>query len=234
MSKSIGFNLVLLTVLFTSHLLAAQSTTQSTPATKRSHNFDRWENEIAAYEKADQANPPAKGGIVFIGSSTIRGWKTLAKDFPGQNVLNRGFGGSQIVDATHFADRIIFPYEPKAVFLRAGGNDIHVGKSAEQVFEEYKQFVQTVHARLPDTKIFFISLCPTIARLDEADANKELNGLIEAFARDNAKLGYIETYDMVLDEKGEVRAELFVADKLHFNADGYKLLAERVKPFVKD
>src|SRR5436190_536043 len=105
------------------------------------HNFAKWEKEISAYEQADHTNPPPKGAIVFIGSSTIRRWNTLAVDFPDQPVINRGFGGSEIIDSTHFADRIIFPYQPRAVFLRAGGNDIHAGKTAGEVFSDFKDFV---------------------------------------------------------------------------------------------
>src|SRR5262245_15054396 len=88
------------------------------------HDFARWENEIAAYEQMDRTNPPPNGALLFIGSSTIRLWKTLAEDFPEQRVINRGFGGSEIVDATHFAERLIFPHVPRMVFLRAGGNDL--------------------------------------------------------------------------------------------------------------
>src|SRR5688572_3579536 len=109
----------------------APATSPAPSATTRPTGPARWEKEIAAYEAADRANPPAKGGIVFTGSSTIRRWTTLASDFPDHHVLNRGFGGSQIVDATHFAERIVIPYAPRMVVLRAGGNDIHAGKSAE-------------------------------------------------------------------------------------------------------
>src|SRR6266404_3697295 len=97
------------------------------------HNFAKWEKEIAAYEQMDRTNPPPKGSALFIGSSTVRLWKSLAQDFPDHQVINRGFGGSEIVDATHFADRIVFPYKPRIIFLRSGGNDIHGGKSPEQV-----------------------------------------------------------------------------------------------------
>src|SRR5882762_2546973 len=76
------------------------------------HDFGKWEKEIAAYEQMDRTNPPPKGALLFIGSSTIRLWKTLAEDFAEQRVINRGFGGSEIVDSTHFAERVIFPYKP--------------------------------------------------------------------------------------------------------------------------
>jgi len=37
---------------------------------------------------------------------------------------------------------------------------------------------------------------------------------------------------MVLGPDGTPRADLFVEDKLHFNTQGYKLLAERVRPYL--
>lgn len=200
--------------------------------TRPAHDFDRWEKEISAYEKADREKMPPKGGVLFIGSSTIRLWKTLDEDFPRYNVVNRGFGGSQIVDSTHFAERIIFPYEPRMIFLRAGGNDIHAGKSATQVFEEYKAFVDKVHARLPKTQIAYIALCPAPSRWGERDANKALNELVKRYTRTRPYLRYVEAYDMSLTRDGQAREELFVADRLHFNAEGYRLLAERVRPFM--
>ena len=198
------------------------------------HNFAKWEQEISAYERTDATNPPAKGGIEFVGSSTIRLWKTLAQDFPDQPVFNRGFGGSEIVDSTHFADRIIFPYAPRKIFFRAGGNDIANGRSPEQVFADYQEFVARVHAKLPATEIYFIAWNPTTARWGQREKEKTLNALVAEFIRGKAYLKYIETYDLPLGADGLPRPELFVADKLHFSPAGYQLLAERVRPFVKD
>src|SRR4051812_40681729 len=142
------------------------------------HDFSKWEKEISAFERADQTNPPPKGALLFTGSSTIRFWSTLPADFPNQRIINRGFGGSQIEDATHFADRIIFPCEPRMIFLRAGGNDLWAGKSPEQVFADFKDFVQAVHAKLPKTEVVFISLSPSIARWAQADKEKKVNELV--------------------------------------------------------
>jgi len=197
------------------------------------HDFAKWENEIAAFESIDRTNPPPQGALLFTGSSTIRLWKTLAKDFPDQQVINRGFGGCEIADCAHFADRIVVLYQPRLVCLRSGGNDINNGKSAEQVFEDFKDFVAKVHSKLPQTEIIFISLCPSVARWQQADKEKELNQKIEQYTRGAPHLKYIETYPMSLGPDGKPRPELFIADRLHFNAEGYKLLAERVRPFVK-
>jgi hypothetical protein len=194
------------------------------------HNFAQWEKEIAAFEKSDLTNPPPRNAVEFLGSSTIRRWTTLAQDFPGQPVYNRGFGGSEIVDSTHFAPRVIFPYAPRMIIFRAGGNDLWAGKTPEQVFADFQEFVAVVHAKLPETEIVFISWNPTPSRWKQHEQEKALNRLVENFARQTPHLKYIETYDLPLGADGRPNPELFVADQLHFNADGYKLLADRVRP----
>jgi lysophospholipase L1-like esterase len=198
------------------------------------HDFGKWEKEISAYEASDKTNPPPKEALLFIGSSTIRLWKTLAQDFPKVKVINRGFGGSQIVDSTHFAERIIFPYKPSRIFFRAGGNDLAAGKSAEEVFGDFKDFVAKVHGKLPEAEILFIGWNPTIARWNQVEKEKALNALVKEYVQRNKRLKYIDTYSLPLRADGKPRAELFMPDKLHFNADGYKLLAERVRPFVQN
>lgn len=207
-----------------------------TPATKSvgtvDRDFSRWEKQIAAYEAMDRIQPPPNNAILFIGSSTIRRWSTLAKDFPHHQVINRGFGGSHIVDATHFADRIIFPYQPQMILLRAGGNDVSGGRSPEKVLEDYKAFVAKVLERLPKTKIVYCSISPSPSNRTKWDAFKALNGLIEKYSHNHPNLKYIETFDMVMGPDGQPRPELFAPDRLHLSAEGYRVLAERVRPFL--
>src|SRR5690606_37431552 len=149
------------------------------PADSGGHNFARCEKSIAAYEAMDRVQPPPKGGVLLIGATTIRLWPTLYYAYSHHQVLNWASGGAELVDWTHFAERIICPYEPRIVVLRAGGNDLHAGKSPERVFDDYKAFVAKVHARLPKTMIVYISTGPTPARWAERDATRRLNRLIE-------------------------------------------------------
>ena len=195
-------------------------------------DFEKWEKEIAAYEQSDRTSPPPQGGVLFIGSSTIRLWKTLAGDFPQHRVINRGFGGSQIVDSTHFAERIIFPYAPRMILLRAGGNDIHAGKSPELVFSDFRAFVMKVREKLPDAQVAYIALSPSIARWDEKEKGEALNRMIREYTREIPGLKYIAAESISLGSDGKPRPELFVADKLHFSPEGYKLLTESVRPHL--
>jgi lysophospholipase L1-like esterase len=201
-------------------------------AVAKEHDFAKWDKAIAAFQASDAKALPAKGGVLFVGASTIVRWKTLAQDFPGLNIVNRGFGGNEIEDCTHFAEQTIFPYEPKMIFLRAGGNDIHNGKSPEQVFSDFKGFVEKVRSKLPNTDILYISMSPSIARITEVDSNKAANALIKKYCEETPKLKYIDTWDVPLGTDGQPDPAMFVEDKLHFSPAGYQRLAERIRPFM--
>ncbi|HEX4951318.1 MAG TPA: GDSL-type esterase/lipase family protein [Blastocatellia bacterium] len=192
----------------------------------------RWEKDIAAFEARDKTNPPPQNALLFIGSSTILLWKTLAQDLPSHQVINRGFGGSQIADAAYYVDRIVIPYKPKMVLLRSGGNDIFSGKSPEQVFADFQAFVAKVHAKLPKTDIVYISLSPSVARWNQWDKEVALNKMVKDFTRKNKRVKYLDTADISVGADGMPRPELFIADKLHLNAEGYKLLAARVRQYL--
>lgn len=201
-------------------------------ALAKEHDFAKWDKAIAAFQASDEAARPAKGGLVFVGSSTIVRWKTLSQDYPGLNIINRGFGGNEIEDCTHFAEQTIFRYEPKKIFLRAGGNDIHNGKTPERVFSDFKAFVEKIRTKLPEAEILYISMSPSLARITEVEKNRGANALIMKYCEEGSKLKYIDTWDVPLGTDGQPLPEMFVEDKLHFSPAGYRRLAEKVRPFI--
>ena len=191
-----------------------------------------FEKEILAFEAADATNHPAPGAVLFIGSSSIRLWKTLADDFPGQRVLNRGFGGSQITDSVRYAGRIVIPYKPRLIVLYAGGNDINAGKSPEQVFDDYGRFVARIRAVLPETPIAYISIAPNPARWAQVDRVRAANALIEAHTRTDTRLAFIDVFPRMLGANGEPLPDIYVADRLHMNAKGYEIWRGIVGPVL--
>lgn len=192
----------------------------------------KWEKDIAAFEQADREHPPEKGSIVFTGSSTIRRWKTLAADFPRFRVVNRGFGGSQMEDSLHFAERILVPHEPSAVVIFAGSNDINAGKAPETVVENFKAFVAKLRTRLPKTEICFIEITTSPSRWTQRDKVLEANRQIRAFCEHTEGVKFIAAREKFLGSNGEPREELFEADRLHPNVDGYKILIEAIRPLL--
>jgi lysophospholipase L1-like esterase len=209
--------------------LATEKPATEKPAAKA----DKWEKEISAFEAADKQSPPPTGAVLFTGASGIRMWKTLAEDFPDQQVLNRGFGGSGIVDAVTYADRIVIPYKPRLVVIQAGGNDINGGRSPEQVFDDFKAFVEKVHAKLPDTRIAYLSMNPSPARWQQREKQQQGNELIKAYVAAGKNLDYINFWDAMLGPDGQPREDLFIKDRLHNNAEGYKIRADVVRPHLR-
>ena len=193
----------------------------------------RFDNDIAKFEAADKVNPPPTGAVLFAGASSIRLWKTLAEDLPGITLINRGFGGSHLSDNIFFAEQIVFPYKPKLIVIQAGGNDIHAGKSPEQVFSDFKTYVAKVRSRLPDTRIVYMEINASPSRWAQASKQKEANRLIKEYCATGPNLGYMELFDAMLGSDGLPREDLFIDDKLHPNEAGYKIRTELVKPHLQ-
>jgi len=193
----------------------------------------QWQEEIGAFAKLDADKMPPPGGIVFVGSSSIRLWNTN-KWFADPPVLNRGFGGSQICDSTNFADVLVVKYKPRLVVFYAGDNDINGGKSAEQVHVDFRAFVAKVRESLPDVRIAYISIKPSIARWAQRETQREANRLIAADCAEDEQLEFIDVWPAMLGDDGAPRKELFVEDGLHLNETGYKAWTELVRPILED
>jgi len=193
-----------------------------------------WEEDIRRFEKADSLRPPHRGAILFVGSSSIRMWETLQEDFPGLQVINRGFGGSELSDAVHFADRIILPYKPRIIIVYAGDNDLANGKAPEQILADYRRLVDLVHESLPKTRIGYISIKPSLARWNLVSKIRKANALIRDYSAHDSLLSFIDIFTPMLGKDGTPRKELFAPDGLHLNATGYVLWTNAVRPFLSD
>ncbi len=180
----------------------------------------RWEKEIAGIEKRLAAAPPAKGGVFFAGSSSIRLWN-LAKSFPDKPYVNVGFGGSEIRDTTHFADRILLPHAPKVVVFYAGDNDIAKGRKPEQLRDDFAALAKAVHAKLPQTRILYLPVKPSLARWKLYDVQQQANRMVKGLCDADPRLGYIDIVPVTLGTDGKPRPGFFVKDGLHLSEAGY-------------
>lgn len=192
---------------------------------------DRWEADIRKFEEADRQSPPAPGQVVFVGSSSIRMWK-LKESFPDTPTINRGFGGSQLGDSAHYAERIVTAYKPRVVVLYAGDNDLAAGKAPTAVRDDYKKFVATVRAKLPDVKIVFIAIKPSPKRWALADQAKEANRLVRAEMKDPNQV-FVNVWPYMIGTDGKPQRELFVADELHMTPEGYKVWTALVRRHIE-
>lgn len=194
-----------------------------------------WEKSIRLFENYDKQHPPKKGEIVFVGSSSIKFWQSLSRDMAPLITIRRGFGGCRISDVVFYTDRIVTPYEPRAVVLFAGTNDLMGSiwdKSPEQILHHYKKFVSKVHKKLPLTSIYYLSITPTRARLRYWPTANRANTLIKEYCAAHKRLYFIDTTDAIMGNDGLPRDDLFIADDLHLNEKGYALWTSLIKPHL--
>ncbi len=197
---------------------------------KDSQGPERFEKAIAAFEAADAAQAVPKGGTLFLGASNIRRWDSLPDRFKKDKIINRAFGGALLSDVVHFAERIVLPYEPKQIYLSAGGNDLHLGRTPEDVLASFKAFVALLREKLPKTKLSFLSIPPSSARWAEAETQKAANKLISDFIHaDGDKIDFIDEFELMLTSDGKPRQELYVKDGLHWSEAGYDIVTSAIK-----
>lgn len=192
----------------------------------------RWESSIAKFEAEDQEHPPAEGGIMLLGSSSIRMWD-VEKWFPGLPVVNRGFGGSQIADSLFYVERIVVPRKPRVIVFYAGDNDIGAGKTPEQVFADYEAFVAKVHEHLPATKVAYVAIKPSIKRWNLVESMRRTNQMVKDLSSKDELLEYIDVDTPMIGPDGQPRKELFLKDGLHMTDAGYRIWTDLVMPYVK-
>jgi lysophospholipase L1-like esterase len=193
----------------------------------------RFEAEIRAFEAADRATHPPSGGVVFIGSSSIRAWTNVAADFPGVPVLNRGFGGSTLADVVYYADRILLPCRPRLVVLYAGDNDLAAGRTPDRVVADYRAFLARLRSAWPAARVVFVSIKPSPSRRTLIPRMRETNQRIRAIIARDSLQTYVDVFTPMLDRAGQPRPELFVADSLHMTRAGYLLWRARLAPVVR-
>lgn len=234
-------NSLLAALIIASGFLSACTPTQkahlpsaATQAATTAPVINRWEREIDAFRRADEKERRPAGGIVFAGSSSIRAWRTLKQDFPGLNVLGRGFGGSSTIDVIRYSDVLILRHRPQTIVFYCGENDLTAkGTTPQDVFRHFRTFVDLVHRELPETRIIFISLKPSPSRITLIEQFRQTNALISDYIRSDPRLTFVDVFTPMLDDNGQPRDELFGPDKLHMNADGYALWTSLIRPLLQ-
>jgi lysophospholipase L1-like esterase len=196
---------------------------------------ERWDAAIQKFEDQDKVSPPPQNGIVFIGASSIVRWN-LPEYFPdlGAKAINRGFGGSQSVDAVRYVDRIVVPYHPRVVVYYAGDNDVEANVPASEIAHQFELFDQKVHAALPQTKIVFISIKPSIRRWRWIDTIRSANAMVKAYCAKEKHLAFMDIERSMLGADGKPNPDLLVADGLHMTPAGYRIWTAALTPLLKE
>jgi lysophospholipase L1-like esterase len=193
---------------------------------------NRFENNMRIYEAADKTKTPPRNSILLAGDSQFFRWKTVAEDLPGFTIINRGIDGFQTSDLLYFADRLILPYQARLIVLHIGGNDVHGGKTPEQVLGDFKKLVARIRTVQPTVPIVFSSTTPGPGRWEESDRRKETNRVIKNYIATQPGLQFLDLWDAMLTSEGKPRKDLWVADGVHPNHAGYLLRVKLMLPLL--
>ena len=213
-------------------VVAAAYATTLNLAAQQPSDPNRWEPAIQKFEAEDKANPPVKGGVVFIGASSIVRWN-LAESFPHLKAVNRGFGGSEMADSARYASRVVLPHAPRVVVLYPGENDLARGTTPDAIGAGFRAFYDVIHTALPKTRIVAIGLKPTPARWQLTEQMHAANRLIRSHCESHASCVYVDVWPAMLGPDGKPKPEHFIADGQHMTPEGYKVWTELVKPHVQ-
>lgn len=193
----------------------------------------RFAAELRAFARADSLTPPPPAPVLFVGSSSIRMWESLASDFHDLPVLNRGFGGSRMDDVLRYADRVVFRYRPRTIVLYEGDNDIEDGRSPARVAGDVAEFLQRVRVTLPLTRVVCLAVKPSPSRWKSIDKVRATNALLEAVVSRDTMATFVDVFTPMLGANGRPRPELFRDDSLHMTAAGYTIWREALAPALE-
>ena len=190
----------------------------------------RYAKDIAAFEAADRAAPPAPGQVVFAGASTLRMWSTAPADFAPYPILNRGFGGAFSSEVLGYLDRIVLPHKPRVVVYQAGGNDIWAGDPPAAALDRARRLIQRLRAAQPGLPVVLLAAPLAPIRRSKWEAFAEFNRGAAALAKETPAVWFVDINPALNQPDGEPRPDTYLPDALHPSAAGYTAMAKLIRP----
>ena len=191
-------------------------------------------DEIQAFKKQDSIKPPPQHAILFVGSSSFRKWTDVQSYFPGYTIINRGFGGSTLLDVIRYANDIIFPYHPKEIVIYCGENDFagDDNLTAQAVVDRFKTLYGMIRAKMKTVPLVFISIKPSPSRRKYWTKMIEANKEIKSYLATQQHATFVDVFDLMLNQNNQPKPEIFLDDSLHMNAKGYAIWQKAIQPYL--
>lgn len=193
----------------------------------------RFQGEIDAIDSKFSGKVSDKELIVFTGSSSVRRWTNISEYFPGKNIINTGFGGSQMSDLLYYADNVITRYRPVQVFIYEGDNDLNAGKKADQIISDTRELILKIRKDLPEINIVLIAAKPSPSRWALREEYLKLNTMYRQLTSEFRNTGFADVWNPLLNSKGVPKHEIYISDSLHLNGLGYDIWAEIIRNLLK-
>ncbi|WP_169713991.1 GDSL-type esterase/lipase family protein [Oceanicoccus sagamiensis] len=196
-----------------------------------------WDSVIAEFEAQDASEPPSANALLLIGDAGIRLWDSVADDMQPFNVVARGFGGAKIIDLSYYVNRIVSPYQPKAIVVYIGSNDFtaaygNTPKSLEQAKPLYLQLVDRLEEAAPDAAIFIVALKPSTHFWALWPEFTVVNQYLQQLAAGREGVFFIDANAGLFTEQAEPNPDLLLFDGMHNNDEGYAVWGAAIKSVV--
>jgi lysophospholipase L1-like esterase len=189
--------------------------------------------EIQAFKRQDSLQQPPKQAILFVGSSSFKMWDNMQEMFPAHQLINRGFGGSNLLDLKLYLNDIVFPYEPRQIVIYSGENDIASGTvDAKEVVRRFDAVFTAIREKLPQVPVVFVSIKPSPSRAQYLPVMQEANALIKYYLQKRQHTAFVDVYQPMLTAAGKPRPEIFISDNLHLNQQGYQIWHKAIEPHL--
>ncbi len=192
-------------------------------------------DDIENFKKIDRETPPPENAVLLIGSSSFTMWKDVGNYFPGVTFINRGFGGSSLLDLNFYSDELLRPYVPRQIIIYCGENDFAANENLKprEVFNRFKHFYAEVRKYHPTVPVSYISIKLSPSRKHLWPKFVATNSMIKKFMQRKPNTEYIDIIKPMAGPDGQPRTELFLDDQLHLTPQGYKIWATQMMPFLK-
>jgi len=192
-------------------------------------------DDIQRFKKLDSAHFPGTNKILFIGSSSFTRWTDVQTYFPSYPIINRGFGGSTIIDQIRYIKDVVYPYKPKQIVIYCGENDLASSDTlgAKTVYNRFRQLFTLIREKFPNVPVVYISMKPSPSRHLLMPKMIEGNKLIREFLKTKTQTGFVDVYQLMIDDEGKPIPALYVEDNLHMNKKGYDIWKKAIEPYLK-
>ena len=184
----------------------------STATAQTTSDPSRWADAIAAFDANADARP--EGAIVLTGSSSFARWTTMEAD---------------MADLLHYVDRVVLKYKPRAVVIYEGDNDTFYGVAPSTIAGQLKEVIAKINTALPDTRVYVLSVKPSLSRVSVWDKAQETTALYKQVIASDSRLHFIDVATPFLKANGQVMDDVFIDDGLHLNDKGNRIWAAAIK-----
>ncbi len=191
--------------------------------------------EVQELKRKDSVSFPAANQILFIGSSSFTLWKDVQDYFPKHKILNRAFGGSTLIDLIRFRYDVIYPYQPKQIVIYCGENDFAASDTVtvDIVVERFKILFRLIRSKYPSVPFVYVSMKPSPSRMHLMKKFELANDTIALWLAGMKKTKFVDVFHAMLNEKSELKENIFLEDRLHMNAKGYAIWEKLIAPVLK-